>query len=138
MPFGAIGLCRAVGLEWPALLRELNQPPATVRCQRPIGRPISVQQYRERRVITDLGRPFGPESADRDLERRCRQWITRPALGLLRNDSAPSGWASRRDPHGWGLGPGHDGTIIPRQAVALSGEEENKRIRAVAGGPLRR
>jgi hypothetical protein len=37
---------------------------------------------------------------------------------------------------GWAHGPGQDGTIVPRQAVVPSGEEENKGIRAAAGGPL--
>ena len=117
MPFGAIGLCRAVGLEWPAWLRASTsrRPLSGVSCLLADRR--AVQQYRERRVITDPGRPLGPEPADRDLERRCRQWITRPVLGLLSNDGAPSGWASRRDPHGWGLGPVQDGTIVPRRAV---------------------
>jgi len=105
MPFGAIELCRAVGLEWPAWLRASTsrRPLSGVSCL--LADRQAVQQYRERRVITDPGRPLGPEPADRDLERRGRQWITRPVLGLLSNDSAPSGWASRRDPHGWYLVP---------------------------------
>ena len=40
------------------------------------------------------------------------------------------------DRPGWAFGPGQDGTIVPRQAAVPSGEEENKGIRAVAGGPL--
>ena len=35
-----------------------------------------------------------------------------------------------------GLGPGHNGTLGPRQAVILSGEEEDKEIPAAAEGPL--
>jgi len=137
MPFGAIGLCRAVGLEWPAWLCELGPPPSAVRGQRACWQTVErVRRYRERRVVTDPGRPLGPEPAGRDLERQCRQWITRPALGRSSNDGAPSGWASRRDPHGWGLGPGQDGTIAPRRAVVPSGEEENKGIRAAAGDPF--
>jgi len=37
---------------------------------------------------------------------------------------------------GWAHGPGQDGTIDPGQAVVPGGEEENKGIRAAAGGPL--
>src|SRR6266568_8045109 len=80
MPFGAIGLCRAVGLEWPAWLCELGPPPSAVRCQRACWQTVErVRRYRERRVVTDPGRPLRPEPAGRDLERQCRQWITRPA-----------------------------------------------------------
>src|SRR5262245_53381337 len=52
--------------------------------------------------------------------------------------TADQGTAARHAarPHRMGLGPGHDGTLGPRQAVILSGEEENKGIRAAAGGPL--
>jgi hypothetical protein len=35
---------------------------------------------------------------------------------------------------GWAHGPGQDGTIVPSQAAVPSGEEENKGIRAAAGG----
>jgi hypothetical protein len=53
------------------------------------------------------------------------------------NDSASSGWSfAPQTRTGWAHGPGQDGTIDPRQAVVPGGEEENKGIRAAAGGPL--
>jgi hypothetical protein len=88
-----------------------------------------VQQYRERRVITDPGRPLGHEPAGRDLLwRRTTDHPVSRSTGSS-NDSAPSGWTSRRgayDPSGMALGPGQDGTIVPRQVVLPGGEEENK------------
>jgi hypothetical protein len=76
---------RAVELERPAWLRELGQPPTTVKGQRPYWQTVErVQQYRECRAIADPDRPLGPEPVGRDRERRRHHRITRQALGRLR------------------------------------------------------
>jgi conjugative relaxase-like TrwC/TraI family protein len=61
---------RAVELEQPGWLRELGEPPATVKGQRGWRQAIArVGQYRERYGITDPDRALGPEPI-RDLEQR--------------------------------------------------------------------
>jgi conjugative relaxase-like TrwC/TraI family protein len=72
---------RAVELERPGWLRELGEPPATVKGQRvwrhAVGR---IEQYRERYGITDPNRPLGPEPRHADLEQRRHHRDARQAV----------------------------------------------------------
>jgi hypothetical protein len=62
---------RAVELERPGWLRELGEPPTTVKGQRGWRQAVArVEQYRERYGITDPDRALGPEPRSRDLEQR--------------------------------------------------------------------
>jgi hypothetical protein len=96
-----------------------------------------VQQYRERRAITDPDRSLGPN-------RPAGTWSGAATAGSAvgrstgaSNESAPSGWSSAPQTRtGWAQGPGQGGTIGPRQAVVPGREEQHKGIRAAAGGPL--
>jgi hypothetical protein len=92
-------------------LRELGQPPTTVKGQPACWQTVErVQQYRERRVITDPGRPLGPEPAGRDLERNRHYRATRQPLDRLqqRKRAFALGFAPQTRP-GWAQGPGQDG-----------------------------
>jgi hypothetical protein len=72
---------RALALERPGWLRELGQPPATVKGQRAFWQTVQrVQQYRERYAITDPDRPLGPDPQAGDLEQRRHHRITRQAI----------------------------------------------------------
>lgn len=96
-----------------------------------------VQQYRERRAITDPDRPLEQELASRDLEQHRHYRISRQPLGRLQQLQRAFGLEPRRRPTaGWAQGPGQGGTIGPRQAVVPNGGQENKGIRAAAGGSL--
>jgi hypothetical protein len=67
---GRVGT-RAAELERPGWLRELGEPPATVKGQRAWQQAIArIEQYRERYAITDSDRALGPEPRRRDLEQR--------------------------------------------------------------------
>ncbi len=62
---------RAVELERPGWLRELGEPPATVKGQRASRQTVArIEQYRERYGITDPQRALGPEPCHADLEQR--------------------------------------------------------------------
>jgi conjugative relaxase-like TrwC/TraI family protein len=75
---------RALALERPAWLRELGQPPGTVKGQRAYWQTVErVQQYRERYGIADPDRPLGPEPAGRDLEQRRHHRVTQQAIDRL-------------------------------------------------------
>jgi conjugative relaxase-like TrwC/TraI family protein len=75
---------RALALERPAWLRELGQPPGTVKGQRAYWQTVErVQQYRERYGIADPDRPLGPEPAGRDLEQRRHHQVTLQATDRL-------------------------------------------------------
>lgn len=55
----------------------------------------------------------------------------------LRHQARLHGIADRSpNPHGWAQSPNQDRTIGPTQAMVRSGAQENKGIRASAGGPL--
>jgi conjugative relaxase-like TrwC/TraI family protein len=72
---------RAIALQRPGWLRELGQPPATIKGQRAFWQTVvRVQQYRERYAITDPDRPLGPEPAGRALEQRRHHRVTRHAI----------------------------------------------------------
>jgi hypothetical protein len=67
---GRVGT-RAVELERPSWLRELGEPPATVKGQRAWRQAVDrIEQYRERYAISDPERVLGPEPRSRDLEQR--------------------------------------------------------------------
>ncbi len=75
---------RALALERPGWLRELGQPPTTVKGQRAYWQTVQrVQQYRERYGIADPDRPLGPEPVGRDLEQRRHHRVTRQAIDRL-------------------------------------------------------
>jgi hypothetical protein len=62
---------RAIELERPGWLRELGEPPATIKGQRAWRQAVSrIQQYRERYQIIDPDRALGPEPRHLDLEQR--------------------------------------------------------------------
>jgi conjugative relaxase-like TrwC/TraI family protein len=62
---------RALELERPGWLRELGQPPASIKGQRAWRQAAaSILQYRERYGITDPEHPLGPEPRHGDLEQR--------------------------------------------------------------------
>jgi hypothetical protein len=62
---------RVIELERPGWLRELGEPPATVKGQRAWRQTVSrVEQYRERYGIIDPDRALGPEPRHVDLEQR--------------------------------------------------------------------
>jgi conjugative relaxase-like TrwC/TraI family protein len=67
---GRVGT-RAVELERPGWLRELGEPPATVKGQRTWRQAVAhIEQNRERYGVTDSERGLGPEPRSRDLEQR--------------------------------------------------------------------
>ncbi len=72
---------RAVELERPGWLRELGEPPATVKgqraCRQTVGR---IEQYRERYGITDPERALGPEPRHADMEQRRHHRAARQAV----------------------------------------------------------
>jgi conjugative relaxase-like TrwC/TraI family protein len=75
---------RAVELERPAWLRELGEPPATVKGQRALRQTVArIEQYRERYGITDPDRALGPEPRSGDLERRRHHRTTQQAIERL-------------------------------------------------------
>jgi hypothetical protein len=62
---------RSVELERPGWLRELGEPPATVKGQRTWRQAVArIEQYRERYGITDPDRALGAQPRSRDLEQR--------------------------------------------------------------------
>jgi hypothetical protein len=62
---------RAVELERPGWLRELGEPPATVKGQQTWRQAAAhIEQYRERYGVADPDRALGPEPRSRDLEQR--------------------------------------------------------------------
>ena len=129
---------RAVEVERPAWLRELGQPPTTVKGQRPIGRPSSGSSSTGNAALspTPTDRSAPNRSAGIGSGAATTGSSARRSTGSG-NDSASSGWSfAPQTRTGWAHGPGQDGTIDPRQAVVPGEEEENKGIRAAAGGPL--
>ncbi len=75
---------RALALERPGWLRELGQPPATIKGQRAFWQTVQrVQQYRERCAITDPDQPLGPEPRSADLEQRRHHRVTQQAIDRL-------------------------------------------------------
>jgi hypothetical protein len=89
------------------------------------------------RAIADPDRPLEQELASRDLEQHRHYRISRQPLGWLQQLQRAFGLELRRRPTaGWAQGPGQGGTIGPRQAVVPNGGQENKGIRAAAGGSL--
>ena len=75
---------RAIELERPGWLRELGEPPATVKGQRAWRQTAArIQQYRERYGITDPDRALGPEPRHVDLEQRRHHRATHQAVQRL-------------------------------------------------------
>jgi conjugative relaxase-like TrwC/TraI family protein len=75
---------RAVELARPGWLRELGEPPATVKGQRALRQTLAhIQQYRERYGIIDPDRPLGPEPRHGDLEQRRHHRIAQQAIERL-------------------------------------------------------
>jgi conjugative relaxase-like TrwC/TraI family protein len=72
---------RTVQLERPGWLRELGEPPATVKGQRALRQVVArVEQYRERHGITDPHRALGPEPLGGDLEQRRHHRVAQQAI----------------------------------------------------------
>jgi hypothetical protein len=75
---------RAVELERPGWLRELGEPPPTVKGQRALRQTVArVEQYRERYGITDPQRALGPEPRGGDLEQRRHHRAAQQAIERL-------------------------------------------------------
>jgi hypothetical protein len=75
---------RALELERPGWMRELGQPPATVKGQRAWRQAVSrVEQYRERYQITDPDRALGPEPGHLDLAQRRHHRAAHQAIERL-------------------------------------------------------
>jgi len=75
---------RAVELDRPGWLRELGEPPPTVKGQRAWRQTLArIEQYRERYGITDPARALGPEPRHADLEQRRHHGVAREAIGRL-------------------------------------------------------
>jgi conjugative relaxase-like TrwC/TraI family protein len=75
---------RAVELARPGWLRELGEPPATVKGQRAWRQTVArIEQYRERYGITDPDRALGPESRGGDLEQRRHHRVARETIERL-------------------------------------------------------
>jgi hypothetical protein len=70
---------RALELEQPGWLRELGEPPTTIKGQRAWRQAAAaILQYRERYGITDPEHPLGPEPRHGDPEQRRHHRATRP------------------------------------------------------------
>jgi hypothetical protein len=77
---------RALELERPGWLRELCQPPATVKGQRAWRQAAAhILQYRERYGITDPEHPLGPEPHHGDLEQRRHHRVTLRGIERLQD-----------------------------------------------------
>jgi hypothetical protein len=75
---------RAIELERPGWLRELGEPPATVKGQRAWRQAVDrVVQYRERYQIIDSDRALGPEPRHEDLEQRRHHRAAHQAIERL-------------------------------------------------------
>jgi hypothetical protein len=75
---------RAVELERPGWLRELGEPPSTVKGQRALRQTLAhVEQYRERYGITDPERALGPDPRDGDLKQRRHHRVAQQAIERL-------------------------------------------------------
>jgi len=75
---------RAVELARPGWLRELGEPPATVKGQRAWRHTVArIEQYRERYGITDPDRALGPEPRHADLEQRRHHRAARETIERL-------------------------------------------------------
>jgi conjugative relaxase-like TrwC/TraI family protein len=75
---------RAIELERPGWLRELGQPPATVKDRRAWRHTAAaILQYRERYQITDPDRVLGPEPHYADLEQRRHHRAAHQAIERL-------------------------------------------------------
>jgi conjugative relaxase-like TrwC/TraI family protein len=90
---------RALELERPGWLRQLGEPPATVKGHRTWRQAAAgILQYRERYQITDPDRPLGPEPRQGDLERRRHHRAARQAIQRLQ-DRQRSQREQRRNRH---------------------------------------
>jgi transposase-like protein len=77
---------RALELERPGWLRELGQPPASIKGQRAWRQAAThILQYRERYSITDPDHALGPEPRYADLEQRRHHRATRRVIERLRD-----------------------------------------------------
>jgi conjugative relaxase-like TrwC/TraI family protein len=77
---------RALELERPSWLRELGQPPASIKGQRAWQQAAAhILQYRERYGITDPEHPLGPDPRHGDLEQRRHHRVTRRVIERLRD-----------------------------------------------------
>jgi hypothetical protein len=77
---------RALELERPGWLREVGQPPATVKGQRAWRQAAAhILQYRERYGITDPEHPLGPEPHHGDLEQRRHHRVTLRGIERLQD-----------------------------------------------------
>jgi len=75
---------RAIELERPGWLRELGDPPSTVKGQRAWRQTVArVVQYRERYQIIDPDRALGPEPRHMDLEQRQHRHVARQLIERL-------------------------------------------------------
>jgi hypothetical protein len=75
---------RALELERPGWLRELGQPPASIKGQRAWRQAAAhILQYRERYGITDPEHALGPEPRHGDLEQRRHHRATRQVIERL-------------------------------------------------------
>jgi hypothetical protein len=80
---GRVGT-RVAELERLSWLRELGEPPATVKGQRAWRQAIArVEQYRERYAITDPERALGAEPRSRELEQRRHHRAASQAIARL-------------------------------------------------------
>jgi hypothetical protein len=77
---------RALELERPGWLRELGQPPVSIKGQRAWRQAAThILQYRERYGITDPDHALGPEPRYADLEQRRHHRATRRVIERLRD-----------------------------------------------------
>jgi hypothetical protein len=77
---------RTLKLERPGWLRELGQPPASIKGQRAWRQAAThILQYRERYSITDPDHALGPEPRYADLEQRRHHRATRRVIERLRD-----------------------------------------------------
>jgi conjugative relaxase-like TrwC/TraI family protein len=75
---------RALELERPGWLRELGQPPTSIKGQRAWRQAAAhILQYRERYGITDPEHPLGPEPRHGDLEQRRHHRATHQVIERL-------------------------------------------------------